>query len=282
MLVTELTEASHQSAVTLDPKELFYLAEMLGAKRLLGEENPFRGFLTEERRQEWEDDVKRSLISKGYLTQGNNGRDYNISLHVLSQISAASLAERACWVKYKTGSDTFEEYLHITDERIVKVERKEEDLAIHHVDDMNGVYRVCGALAGKMKWNDRVSCELPALMLSKRQFEDIVSQADALPMEQITTELAKITDDREGSTALAKCLKTCVAKGDIRFYVWNGHTWDTQNAQFINNDQMNWLIRYSTKDDEDWLIATPTPKQTFQDMLQMWFRQPSETPVGRQ
>ncbi|MNJ66194.1 hypothetical protein D3C77_622520 [compost metagenome] len=92
----------------------------------------------------------------------------------------------------------------------------------------------------------------------------------------------KLTDDHEGVISLAKCMKTRVAQGDIRFYAWNGERWESQHASFINNDTINWLIRSSTKLDEDWLIATPTPKALFQEMLLQWFKEPCEAAADNQ
>lgn len=59
---------SKQKVVTLQIKELFFLAGILGSDRLLGVEDPFRGYMAEEIAMEWER-VKTSLLDKGYLIQ---------------------------------------------------------------------------------------------------------------------------------------------------------------------------------------------------------------------
>lgn len=270
-----IADASQSGVVTLESKELIYLTDLLRANRLTGKEDPFRGFLLKDPDED-RGHVRESLIQKGYLTPRGSEDVLTVPVHVMSRLVAASLAEKACWVKYRTGTETYEQFLHIADEYVVKVERSKDNPALHQLDEISEVHHVCGSLAGKMMWNAHCPGELPALMLSRRQFEEIVRQLDYLDIEDVMVELLKISDDQEGVISLAKCLKTQVAQGDIRFFAWNGDQWESQHAQFMNNHSINWLFRSSTKVDEDWLIATPTQKDQFQEMLLHWFREPCD------
>lgn len=276
-----IADASQSGVVTLESKELIYLTDLLRANRLIGKEDPFRGFLLKEPDEDREH-VRESLIQKGYLTPRGSEDVLTVPMPVMSPLVAASLAEKACWVKYRTGTETYEQFLHIADECVVKVERSKDNPALHQLDEISEVHHICGSLAGKMMWNAHCPGELPALMLSRRQFEEIVRQLDYLDIEEVMVELLKLTDDQEGVISLAKCLKTQVAQGDIRFFAWNGDQWESQHAQFMNNHSINWLFRSSTKVDEDWLIATPTQKDQFQDMLLHWFREPCDYVGGSQ
>ncbi|MNW47138.1 hypothetical protein D3C74_244600 [compost metagenome] len=113
-------------------------------------------------------------------------------------------------------------------------------------------------------------------MMSKKQFDTVMNQTGELDRNQLAALLADMTGDMEGSIALAKCIKTPLAQGEIRFYAYSGECWELQQMQFMNNTHMNWLIRYSAKDEEDWMIATPTPRQQFQEILLKWFHQAIE------
>ncbi|RCX17071.1 hypothetical protein DFP94_110133 [Fontibacillus phaseoli] len=267
-----ITDTSPLGAVTLESKELYYLADLLGADCLDGTESPFRGYLQggmDEDREE----VQESLIMKGVINRAANGM--MITQQMFSSLAAVLFSDKACWMKYQTGTQTFEEFLHITNERVVALERLPENSSLHRVDEIGCVSEACGMLAGKMKWNRRTPGELPALMLSRRQFAEIVAHLDKLELEEILSELSKVSDDQEGIIALAKCMKTSISHGDLQFFARKGERWESQRAQFINNHHMNWLIRASSREEEDWLIATPTPNEKFQEMLQLWFRQPS-------
>ncbi|WP_410769144.1 hypothetical protein [Fontibacillus sp. BL9] len=267
-----IADTSPKGAVTLEAKELYYLADLLGADCLDGTETPFSGYL-QGGMDEDKEEVQESLILKGIINRAADGM--MITQQMFSSLAAVLFSDKACWMKYKTGTQSFEEFLHITNERVVALERLQENSSLHRVDEIGCVSEACGMLAGKMKWNRRTPGELPALMLSRRQFAEIVARLDELEMEEILSELSKVSDDQEGIIALAKCLKTSVSQGDLRFFTRKGEQWESQSAQFINNHHMNWLIRSSSREDEDWLIATPTPNEKFQEMLQLWFRQPS-------
>lgn len=268
--------ASQKAVITLETKELFFLAGILGSDRLLGIDDPFRGYLSEEIAEEWES-AKNSLLSKGYLTQVNNGVELEMSSQVFSQVAIAGLAERACWVRYTNEDDSFEGYLHVTDEKVVEVRKISESSREYQLVEIGNVRQASDSLVNRMKWNTESPENMPALLLSRRQFNELYENSEHLSVEDISTELAESTDDHEGALALAKCLKTRVSDGELQLSVWSGNDWETQGAAFVVNETMNWLIRMSTKDDEDWLIATPTTREQFQNMLLMWFERPSET-----
>lgn len=270
-----ITETARKGTVILEAEEWMYLVERLGMGRMVGMDHPFHVFMREGLDQA-AGNVRESLLRKGYITRGAHGDQLNLPLHVMNDLTAASHAGKACRLIYSTGKRTYMEYLHITGEQVIKVERLHGGTPGFLMDRTAGGRQICGALAGKMKWNTRTPAEMPALMMSRKQFEAAVCQADELNMDRMMALLVEMTDDEEGGIALAKCIKTCLSQGDIRFYAKHGDTWDMQNMQFINNDHMNWLIRCSTKDDEDWMIATPTPRQNFQEMLLLWLRQPLE------
>ncbi|MGV2788242.1 hypothetical protein GNF98_21690, partial [Clostridium perfringens] len=117
--------ASKQETITLNDKDFFFLAGIIGSDRLLGVEDPFVGYLTEEIAVEWEK-TKQSLLSKQYLIQEEGG-ELSIPPEVFSRVAIAGLAERACWLKYENQDSAFEGYLHVTDERVIQVCRSGED-----------------------------------------------------------------------------------------------------------------------------------------------------------
>ncbi|MGG6311240.1 hypothetical protein [Paenibacillus macerans] len=270
-----ITEPANKGAVVLEAREWLYLAERLGMSRWLGTKHPFHVFLREGL-DPIAGDARESLLRKGYITPSAHGDHVSLPLDVMNNLTAASHAGKACRLNYVSGKRAYEEYLHIAGEQLIRLERLFRRTPSYLMERTAGARQVSGALAGKMKWNTRTTGELPALMMSRKQFEALMHQAPEMDLDRITSRLAEMTDDEEGGIALAKCIKTRISQGDIRFYAKRGEDWETQNMQFINNDHMNWLIRFSAKEEEDWMIATPTPRQKFQEMLLMWFRQPLE------
>ncbi|MBE9913131.1 hypothetical protein G8C92_03640 [Paenibacillus donghaensis] len=263
--------ASKQDIITLDNKEFFFLAGILGSDRLLGVEDPFRGYLAEEISDEW-GVVKQSLLEKGYLIEEENGVELAMPPKVFSRVAIASLAERSCWIRYRRNDEIFEGYLHATNERVVQVCKSDKDFQ-YDLDELGTVEEACSRLAEDMDLKEYVTVDTPALLLSKRKFGELYSLASELSLEELGDELAAATNDLEGSIALARCLKFRTVEGELHLSTWTGSGWETQSAAFVVSDSMNWLVRMSISGDQDWLTASPASKQQFQDMLLLWLKQ---------
>ncbi|MDU4698396.1 MAG: hypothetical protein E6Y08_21505 [Paenibacillus sp.] len=270
-----ITDSPRKEKVVLQAREWLYLAERLGLNRWLDPHHPFHVFLRETPDPETRD-ARETLRSKGYMAETTQGERVSLPLHVLDELTTASAAGKACRLTYTCGKRRFEEYLHIACDQVIRLERISGRASGLSIEQTVGGKPLSGSLAGRMKWNSRTPGELPALMMSKKQFDAAMIQADKMDANRLAALLADMTDDEEGSIALARCMKAPLAQGEIRFYANRGERWERQQMQFINNAHMNWLIRFSAKDEEDWMIATPTPRQQFQEILLKWFRQPAE------
>lgn len=270
-----ITDSPHKEKVVLQAREWLYLAERLGLNRWLDPHHPFHVFLRETPDPDT-GNARETLSNKGYLAETTQGERLSLPLHVMDDLTAAAAADKACRLTYACGKRSYEEYLHISGDQVIRLERFTGDADGFIIERTIGGKQLSGSLAGRMKWNSRTPGELPALMMSKKQFDAAMSQAGELDSNRLAALLAEMTGDEEGSIALAKCMKAPLAHGEIRFYANRGECWEMQQMQFMNNSHMNWLIRFSAKDDEDWMIATPTPRQQFQEILLKWFRQLAE------
>ncbi|NMO96272.1 hypothetical protein [Paenibacillus lemnae] len=263
--------ASKQETITLNEKEFFFLAGILGSDRLLGVEDPFSGYLTEEIAEEWEA-AKNSLIEKSYLLLEESG-ELSIPPEVFSRVAVAGLAERACWLKYENKGTHFEGYLHVMDDQVIQVCRCDKDQRGYSLSQLSTIEDACSQLVSDLMLSSEPLGEIPALLLSRKEFSDIYTSAAKSCCEEISDRLARLTDDAEGSIALAKCLKNRVSTGELQMSVWNGYNWESQNAAFIANESMSWLLRMSLQGDQDWLTAAPATRDQFYQMLLMWLKQ---------
>ncbi|WP_223067439.1 hypothetical protein [Paenibacillus caui] len=264
------------TSVNLETKELFFLAGILGSDRLLGVEDPFLGYLSDEIADEWEL-VRESLLNKGYLTNEKNSNELSMTPEVFARVAIAGFAERACWVRYEHDSEAFEGYLHITNEKVVEVVREAGSESVYCLKELGNVKEASGLLVERMKWRADSPSDLPALLLSRKKFNELYEASQSMDLEQLSTELSQSTGDVEASWALAKCLKERTSEGELQLSIWNEEGWESQGAAFIVGQSMNWLIRMSIRDEEDWLVAAPATRKQFQDMLLLWLEQPPET-----
>lgn len=266
---------SKQKVVTLQLKELFFLAGILGSDRLLGVEDPFRGYMAEDIAMEWEH-VKTSLLDKGYLIQDQDSNELTMTPTVFSRVAIAGLSDRACWIRYSNNGKSHESYIHCTDERVVEVSRIEGEADSFRLSDLGNVHQAVDFLIEKMKWSGRSPAEKPALMCSKKKFYDVLNGLHDKQEQTVADELALETNDPEGSLALARCLVNKESDGELRLLVWGDDGWTSQSAAFTSSAVSNWLFRMSTAASDDWLVAALTTREQFHEMLLDWLKQPAE------
>lgn len=142
-------QASKQKLITLKAKELFFLAGVLGSDRLLGVEDPFKGYLAEELAEEWEQ-VKATLLEKGYLKRADKGKELAMPPTVFSRVAIAGLSNRACRIRYVRGGKQFEGYLHCTNERVVELVKSADEPDEYRLYDLGNVEKACETLIDKM------------------------------------------------------------------------------------------------------------------------------------
>lgn len=258
------------TAISLQTNELYFLAGVLGSDRLLGIEDPFIGCLGEEIAIEWEV-VKNSLLEKGYLRQEPGKLELSIAPEVFDRVAIAGFSERACWARYEAGDETFEGYLHITNQKVVQVERKPDADSLYCLKEMGNVEQAAEALVERMNWRGDSPSNLPALLLTRSQFNYLYEASSELDVDELSFRFTQATGDLESSYAMARCLKHRLSEGELHLSIWNEDGWGSQGAAFLVGPSMNWLIRMSIRDEEDWLVATPATKQQFQQMLLLWF-----------
>ncbi|QOS78447.1 hypothetical protein JNUCC31_27675 [Paenibacillus sp. JNUCC31] len=265
---------SKQKVVTLQTKELFFLAGILGSDRLLGVEDPFRGYMAEDIALEWER-VKTSLLDKGYLIQDQDSNELIMTPTVFSRVAIAGLSDRACWIRYTHSGKSYESYVHCTDERVVEVSRVADEPDSFRLSDLGNVREAIDYLIQRMKWSGHSPAEKPALMCSKKKFYDVMNDLKNKEVQEVTDELVQETSDPEGSLALARCLMSKESEGELRLLVWNGEGWKSQSAAFAASTVSNWLFRMSTAASDDWLVAALTTREQFHEMLLDWLKQPA-------
>lgn len=257
--------------IILSAKELYYVVSLLGEKSLPN--GDMEAFILKSSGSDvdakiWQEG-REQLISRGCILPGPDG-EFHISVSLLSVISHMLLANKAYMLQYTVDGREYEELQYISETRIIRMECLGKEEGQYRVTDLNidegeRIYSFEGT-EQKLKNPG----ELPALLLSRSQFAEIVSQAQQLEIEELMLQLSNTTDDQESVIALARCIKSNTSSGSLRFYSWDEHDWEVQSVKFINNYHMNWLLRTSVKEDEDWMIATPTSMENIQEMIRDW------------
>jgi hypothetical protein len=130
----------------------------------------------------------------------------------------------------------------------------------------------CEAFAEKILWSNCSIGDIPALTFSKHKFDEILRCFDELDSENIIHALLQLCQDEASVISLVRCMKNAKSYGTIYMHAWQESRWNQQQFSFVCGQSMNWMLRSSSIAKEDWLIASPMSRQTFVDMLWLWYQ----------
>ncbi|WMT39081.1 hypothetical protein RE628_16370 [Paenibacillus sp. D2_2] len=264
-------ESDQPDEFIISSMELYFLINLVGDKGLPDKDT--EAFIRKSCSSDSPDHIWRegreSLIRRRYFIPGADG-ELRISAQLLITLCHIFLAKKAYLHQYILNGREYEEFLYIHEEKVIRIECLKSDegqyrLTYLNIDD-NELVQSFGCTEQKLQNPG----ELPALMLSRSQFEEMISRSSELSTEELIQQLSNTTDDQEAVIALARCIKSNTSKGLLRFYIWNHNTWEVQCVQYMCNHHVNWLIRSSANHDEDWMIATPTSMEKIQEMIKDW------------
>lgn len=160
---------------------------------------------------------------------------------------------KICEACYELKGSEFRQYLYASKKNRIELEE-------------------CEDFADIMLWSNCTIGDIPALTFSKHKFDEILCSFDEMHSEDIIETLLESCQDEASVISLVRCMKNATSIGTIFMCAWQSNSCDQQQFSFICSQSMNWMIRSSTVAEEDWLIASPMSRQTFVDMLLLWYQ----------
>lgn len=190
-----------------------------------------------------------------------------------SDLTASSF--RGCWMRYHLEEEAGEEFIHCCEGQVIWGKR---------MGEASSSFKLCGEQVRESlcrEWAKRAChsirteenrAELPALLLSRNEYDTLIPRLKEMELDELMNRLAVHSGDHEGSIALARSLKRPGSHGEILFYGKDSdcEKLELHQVRFISTDHINWILRESTGDREDWLIASPSSRNKFQEMLESW------------
>lgn len=202
-------------------------------------------------------------------------------LFAVSENTELFASIKGCWMKYKTDGLEREEFIYSTERGFIVGERANDPPLRYILHYEHNLLDVCEGWSQRTHWSIQGQDNLhdwPAMLMSKKKFEGILRRLDEMELDEITNKLTEISNDLEGSIALGRSLKYSKSRGDILFYANDEQHYELElhHVRFISHPSMNWLLRSSMQSHEDWLIASPTARNKFQDILARWLDIPRD------
>ncbi len=273
-------DSFNRRKLTLDEKELFFLAGMMGFNRVAGIRNPFPNDRTEEWINGWKQ-VGVSLLQKGY-----------ISGEVLEQLLAHPpygqpnpnrnvVYKRGCCLRYShiPEADQLAVNVHyyLNDDGIFEISLAEGLSGQYELTRLGALQQSCDHVLDQLHLNSYPAAEMPALTFPRQWFDDHVHLRDLFYLPEMTHELFAMTGDEEGARLFAGVIADNRLYAELQFSHLEPSGWQRQGAVLLADHTTNWIVRQMSRQEEDWVIAVPLDKEHFHNILLDWIDQSDAT-----
>ncbi|MNC09094.1 hypothetical protein D3C76_554660 [compost metagenome] len=185
-------------------------------------------------------------------------------------------ADRICRLIFKEGEYLQDLCLQVFKDTVLISYLKETDAFSCELKTPEEIRRACFYLLNCFQLTYSVPLDSPALMMSRRKYEELQKQADTFTLYLLTEHLTAETGDVVNSPQLAKVMKSPTAGGELKLCSLNEGAWSFQRALYMENSSGGWLVRVSSKATEDWVIAIPLTRPQLCSIFYRWVLQPSE------
>ncbi len=245
---------SDSPTITCSAIEATFLASLLGANVLLGLEDPFFGWLTEEIEQAWAD-AKKSLAERKYIATEEDG-------HIILDTAVAALV--GTWAKPDasfiftfTPADgkTQIRYFHLT--RHLAVEQtlvKKPNYQLTALENAAAVYQ---RILTILNIEDQSAAGTDSVTLLEKELTKIRAHV-AKSGVRGAADVLKRSDVKESALRpLAHTFAKPVANSALVALAQRATAWEVAGLGLLEGKNGLWRLRAFKRDDENWVEATP-------------------------
>ncbi|CAH1059818.1 hypothetical protein [Paenibacillus pseudetheri] len=189
---------------------------------------------------------------------------------VLDQLHTGLTAERICRLKYKEKEEMKDLCLQIHKDRILVICNSNPETLPYELMDESEMESFCLQLFECENMKELYNHGIPALLMSKRKFEELKKSSCSSTLQMLSDCLAAETGDDVHSIQLARVMKCFMAEGELRLCTSSDSGWSFQKARFLGDHSSGWLLRMSSDPTKDWLIALPITKAQLCGSVTNW------------
>lgn len=179
---------------------------------------------------------------------------------IMDRLHMASALERICRLKYKEKEKTKDFCLQIHNNKIQAFCINSPGRPPYELKNRYEAESFCFELFECEQTKEPFGSGIPALLMSKRKFEELNKSSELYTVNTLSDCLAVETGDDIHSVQLARVMKCSHAQGELRFCTADDNGWRFHYATFIADCSNGWLMRMSSDVTKDWIIALPITK----------------------
>jgi hypothetical protein len=193
-------------------------------------------------------------------------------------LNTASTAERIGRFKYREKEKTKDLCLQIHKDKILAYCNNTPDSPPCVLKNRDETESFCLELFECERAMEPFAHGIPALLMSKKRFEELKKGSDSSTVHRLSECLAAETGDDVHSNHLARVMKCFDAEGELRLCISSENGWKFQYASFISDHSSGWLLRMSSDPSQDWIVALPISKAQLCGSVAEWVFHSSSFP----
>ena len=190
------------------------------------------------------------------------------SVDIEKLLNKADAGARLCRLKYAEAGFTRDVCLLVHKDTTWIFCLRTPDLSSWELREPAAVREACAHLLNGCEDFESNVQTAPAMLLSKKKFEQIREEAANLPVHILSDLLEEASGDVMNAPRLARIMKRCTSKGELRFCMHCPSGWKTQYASYIADPSGAFVLRSGGT--EDWMIAAPFTKAEFCNAVTQW------------
>ncbi|WP_143013367.1 hypothetical protein [Paenibacillus jilunlii] len=179
-------------------------------------------------------------------------------------------------MKFSEGEYTQDLCLQVFKDTVLLSHLKDTDVFNRELKTPEEIKRASFYLLNCFQLTYSSPSDSPALLMSRRKYEELQEQTDAYTLYLLTERLTAETGDVVNSPQLANVMKCPTAEGELKLCSLHEGTWSFQRASYMENSSGGWLVRVSGEAAEDWMIAVPLTRPQLCSIFYRWLLQRSE------
>ncbi|OBZ18222.1 hypothetical protein A8L34_01140 [Bacillus sp. FJAT-27264] len=193
------------------------------------------------------------------------------SVDIEKLLNKADAGARLCRLKYAEAGFTRDVCLLIHKETTWIFCLRAPELSSWELSEPEEVRQACVILLNGSDEceSDNQTAPAPAMLLSRTRFEQIQEESASLPVHILSDLLEEASGDVLNAPRLARIMKRCTSKGELRLCMHGSSGWNTQYASYIADPSGAFVLRIG-RGTEDWMIAAPTTKAEFCNAVTQW------------
>ncbi|MCE3201358.1 hypothetical protein JI735_26425 [Paenibacillus sonchi] len=195
-------------------------------------------------------------------------------------LQRAASADRICRLKFSEGEYTQDLCLQVFKDTILLSHLIDTDASDCELKTPEEIKRASFYLLNCFQLTYSTLSDSPALLMSRRKYEELREQSDAYTLYVLTERLTAETGDVVNSPQLASVMKSPTAEGELKLCSLHEGIWSFQRALYMENNSGGWLVRVSGRPAEDWMIAVPLTRPQLCSIFYKWLLQPIEVSNG--